>query len=113
TASLRQALAAWESAWESLDSADYLAFYATEFSDLRRNKAQWADYKQKINAEKSFIDVEVSEVSMLVEPALPAVVNVRFQQNYASDNYRWQGTKQQLWRQDADGWKIIYEGDYF
>ncbi len=50
---------------------------------------------------------------MLVEPALPAVVNVRFQQNYASDNYRWQGTKQQLWRQDADGWKIIYEGDYF
>lgn len=111
--SLQQALAAWESAWESRNSEDYLAFYANDFSDLHRNKSQWSTYKQKINAEKSFIEVEVADVSMLVEPAQPGVVNVVFRQKYASDNYRWQGEKQQLWRQDAQGWKIIYEGDYF
>ena len=50
---------------------------------------------------------------MLVEPGKPDVVNVVFQQNYASDSFRWQGKKQQLWRQTDEGWKIIYEGDYF
>ena len=112
-ASLQQAIAAWELAWESRNNEDYLSFYADDFSDLQRNKAQWSAYKQKINAEKHFIDVEVSDVSMLTEPTLPSVVNVVFRQNYVSDNYRWQGEKQQLWRQDAQGWKIIYEGDYF
>ena len=80
---------------------------------MHRNKAQWSDYKAKVNSDKKFIHVDVSEVNMLVEPGKPDVVNVVFQQNYASDSFRWQGKKQQLWRQTDEGWKIIYEGDYF
>ena len=30
-----------------------------------------------------------------------------------SQRLRFFNDKQQLWRQDAQGWKIIYEGDYF
>lgn len=111
--SLQLAIDSWRSAWESRNTVDYLGFYAQEFSDLHRNKAQWSDYKTKVNSDKKFIHVDVSEVNMLVEPGKPDVVNVVFQQNYASDSFRWQGKKQQLWRQTDEGWKIIYEGDYF
>ncbi len=112
-ASLQQAINSWRSAWESRDTGNYLGYYAQEFSDLHRNKAQWSDYKTKVNDNKKFIHVDVSDVNMLVEPAKPDVVNVVFRQKYASDNFSWQGRKQQLWRQTDEGWKIIYEGDFF
>ena len=111
--SLQHAIDGWRIAWESRNTSDYLGFYAQDFSDLHRNKAAWADYKTQVNSNKKFIKVEVSDVNMLVEPAKPEVVNVVFRQKYASDNFRWQGRKQQLWRQGEEGWQIIYEGDYF
>lgn len=111
--SLKLAMNSWQKAWESRNSHDYLGYYAADFSDLHRNKKQWAAYKSKINSDKKFIKVEVSDVNMVVEPARPDVVNVVFQQNYTSDNFHWHGRKQQLWRQGEGGWKIIYEGDYF
>ena len=55
--SLQQALAAWESAWESRNNDGYLAFYADDFSDLTRNKAAWALYKRTVNDSKRFIEV--------------------------------------------------------
>lgn len=109
---LQQAMQEWESAWESRDTDRYLAFYSDDFSDLRRDKAEWSDYKREVNAGKRSIEVEVSEVNMVVEPGQQEVVNVTFRQHYDSDNYRWQGSKQQLWRWEAGGWKIIYEGNY-
>ncbi len=111
--SLQLAIDRWRSAWESRDSGDYLDFYAQDFSDLHRNKSAWSDYKTKLNSSKKFIHVEVSDVNMVVEPEKSDVVNVVFRQKYASDDYHWQGKKQQLWRQTDEGWKIIYEGDYF
>lgn len=108
--SLQQAMAGWEAAWESRNDNDYLAYYADDFSDLERNKVEWSEYKQQVNAGKTFIDVDISEVSMLKEPAQHDVVRVVFQQRYRSDNFEWEGRKQQLWRKDARGWQIIYEG---
>lgn len=109
--SLQQALAAWESAWESRNNDGYLAFYADDFSDLTRNKAAWALYKRTVNDSKRFIEVEVTDVNIIVEPGHQDVMNVTFRQQYVSDNFRWKGNKQQLWRWGDGGWKIIYEGD--
>jgi hypothetical protein len=36
---------------------------------------------------------------------------VRYYQDYKSSNYRWSGWKEQLWRETADGWQIVYEGN--
>lgn len=113
TVSLKEAMAQWQRAWESRNTADYLQYYADDFSDLHRNKEAWADYKSRVNADKQFIKVEIGEVNMLEEPDEHDVVNVVFRQKYASDNYHWQGRKQQLWRRQGDEWKIIFEGDYF
>ena len=110
--SLQQVLQDWETAWESRDSERYLAFYSDDFSDLRRDKAAWSAYKREVNGIKRSIEVAVSDVNMVVEPGQQEVVNVTFRQQYDSDNYRWQGSKQQLWRWEAGGWKIIYEGNY-
>ncbi len=108
---LQAAIEEWQGAWESLDTEQYLAHYADDFSDLKFNKSSWAKYKKQVNAQKRFIDVELEDFSMLVEPTTPNVVKVLFRQGYRSDNYSWQGRKEQLWRRDGSGWKIIYEGE--
>lgn len=113
TADLKQAMTGWRKAWEARDTGQYLSFYARDFTDLHRDKHEWSTYKSRVNADKKYIRVDVSDVSMLEEPARPELVNVVFMQRYVSDNHRWQGRKQQLWRHDGDGWKIIFEGDYF
>jgi murein L,D-transpeptidase YafK len=109
--SLQQAMSGWEAAWESRNADDYLHYYADDFSDLTRDKTAWAAYKRQVNAGKQYIAVDVSEVSMLTEPTQHNVVRVVFQQHYESDNFTWQGRKQQLWRKDERGWHIIFEGN--
>jgi murein L,D-transpeptidase YafK len=108
---LERSLLSWEAAWEQRDNDAYLAFYADDFSDLRRNKASWAEYKRRVNDSKAFIDVKVSEMSMLVDPIEQDLVTVRYWQSYASNNHQWQGWKEQIWRNSGSRWEIIYEGN--
>jgi len=110
---LKRAMSGWRDAWQDRNTPEYLAYYADDFSDLQRDKQEWAAYKARVNADKKYIHVDISDVSILEEPAEPGLVNVVFKQSYVSDNFRWKGMKQQLWRQGDDGWKIIFEGDYF
>lgn len=110
-AGLEQALNAWAHAWEARDNDAYLSFYADDFSDLARDKAAWSTYKSRVNSSKRFIDVDLADVSMLVDPVQGDLVTVRFRQTYKSDNYNWRGWKEQLWRQDGAHWEIIYEGN--
>jgi murein L,D-transpeptidase YafK len=110
-AGLEAALQAWVAAWEARDNAAYLAFYADDFSDLARNKVAWSTYKSRVNSSKRFIDIELSDISMLVDPVQRDLVTVRYRQSYKSDNYNWRGWKEQLWRQDGTRWEIIYEGN--
>jgi murein L,D-transpeptidase YafK len=105
------AFEAWRQAWEQRDNAAYLSFYGEDFSDLSLDKAGWSAYKTRVNDSKRFIGVEVSQVVMLENPDTPGTVDVRFYQNYRSDNYNWKGWKHQLWRQEQEGWKIVYEGN--
>lgn len=109
--SLDAALAAWERAWEARDNEAYLEFYAEDFSDLQRDKEQWASYKTRVNSSKRSIDLYFSDMSMLQDPEHQDLVTVRYYQSYRSDNYNWSGWKEQLWRKSPDGWQIIYEGD--
>lgn len=109
--SLEAALAGWQQAWQARDNASYLAWYAEDFSDLHRNKAQWSAYKSRVNSAKQYIELEFAELSMLQDPQQAELVTVRYYQRYRSNDYQWQGWKEQLWRQSDAGWQIVYEGE--
>ena len=108
---LTQAFESWKIAWENRDNRTYLGFYANDFSDFRRNKQQWDEYKSRINNSKRWIEVDTSNASFFADLNEPNLVTVRFLQDYKSSNYNWQGWKEQLWRETAKGWKIVYEGN--
>lgn len=110
-AGLEAAVQAWQQAWEARDNDAYLGFYASDFSDLARNKAEWSEYKRRVNNSKRYIKVELSNLSMLVDPVERELVTVRFWQAYTSDNHTWRGWKEQIWREGEAGWEIIYEGN--
>jgi murein L,D-transpeptidase YafK len=101
----------WKASWEARDNNGYLSYYAEDFSDLSRNREQWASYKTRVNDNKRYIRVSISDVSMLAQPEYDDLVRVRYFQNYESDNYRWKGWKGQLWCEADDGWQIVYEGN--
>lgn len=110
-AELAAVLHNWEAAWEQRDNDAYLSFYADDFSDLIRNKSSWSEYKRRVNASKRYIDVELSDMSMLVDPVEHDLVTVRFRQAYSSNNHSWKGWKEQIWRNRGERWEIIYEGN--
>lgn len=111
SASLMSELMDWKASWEAKDNDGYLSYYADDFTDFRRNRDEWASYKTRVNDGKRFIRVSISDVSMLEQPGNNELVRVRYYQNYESDNYRWKGWKEQLWREGKTGWQIIYEGN--
>jgi murein L,D-transpeptidase YafK len=108
---IESAFTGWREAWQAKDNAGYLSWYAEEFSDFSRNKRQWSDYKTPVNDGKRWIEVNASQVSFYADPIHPDLVTVRYYQDYQSNNYNWRGWKEQLWRETAKGWRIVYEGN--
>jgi murein L,D-transpeptidase YafK len=111
-ADVLEAIDGWHAAWEANDRERYLSSYHVEFTDTRRDLAQWKAYKTRVNRAKTFIDVDLTELSVIEYPGEPNLITVRFFQRYRSSNYNWEGWKQLLWRRDDGGvWRILYEGN--
>lgn len=109
-AELEQAIEAWRSAWASVDNDKYLAFYADDFTNLEKDLVAWKRYKKRIHRNKKFINVGVSQLSLLAYPSERNMVLARFYQRYESNNFRSAGWKEQLWRKEDSGlWRIVYE----
>ena len=107
-----EAIKRWEKQWESRDANDYLSNYHSEFTDFKRNLSQWKTYKTRVNNAKTFINVDLSDLSVFAYPGEKDLVVSRFYQKYESSNYNWRGWKQLLWRRNSEGvWQIIFEGN--
>ncbi len=102
----------WVSDWESLDSHRYLSHYdKSEFFTSDHNFSSWAKHKTSLNANKSNIDVVLSNVSLFSYPGERELVVAEFTQNYSSNNFDSRAEKRQYWRRNTNGkWKIIFEG---
>ncbi len=101
---------AWIKAWESRDSEPYLAFYSQEFTDLEKDFSEWSHYKRRVNGNKRYIKVRLSDLGIYAYPGHKDLALVEFYQDYSSNSYTSQGWKRQLWRLEDDGhWRIIYE----
>ena len=107
---LEQAIEGWRQAWSAIDNDRYLAYYAEDFTDLKKDLKAWKRYKRRIHKNKSHIKVGVSELSLVDYPGEKDMVLARFYQRYRSSNFRAAGWKEQLWRKEDSGqWRIIYE----
>lgn len=109
--SLSAAFEQWRSDWAAINNEAYLSHYADSFFDLTSDIVAWSAYKTRVNRGKTRINVETSDLSLIADPRDPQLVTARFYQSYRSNNYNWDGWKEQLWQLTDNGWKIIYEGD--
>jgi murein L,D-transpeptidase YafK len=110
---LSSSLSSWIRDWESLDMDTYLSHYSQKFDADGKNFDGWADSKRRINGTKSFVKVEISNLSVFEYPLAPdalPMVMVTFDQNYKSSNNAGKMKKRQYWQRDGATWKIIFEG---
>ena len=107
---LMQAVEQWRRDWASLNTGDYLKYYSRDFSSGRMDYAAWARQKYQVNSAKSWIKVNLSNISMFTYPEQPGLVVVDFEQDYSSSNLSNRMKKRQYWIKQDHRWKIIYEG---
>ena len=101
---------AWRRDWESRNAERYLAHYAQEFTSERQDFATWAAQKRAVNAGKTSVKVQLSNLSVFRYPGKDNLIVVTFDQDYRSNNLNNQMRKRQYWIQDGETWKIVYEG---
>ncbi len=99
----------WRRAWAAMDNDTYLDFYGEDFVTAGQDKTRFAQHKRRVNAEKRFIDVEVSDISLFRYPG-ERMILAEFTLDYRSDNFDFSAKKEQYWRQDPQGqWRIFRE----
>ena len=109
-AALLSEIEQWRTDWSGLDTDTYLKHYARDFSSSGADFPAWARQKKQVNAGKSWIKVNLSNVSVFAYPNQPDLVVVNFEQDYASSNLSNRMKKRQYWMKQNNLWKIIYEG---
>jgi len=107
---LLQEFEQWRKDWASLDTDTYLKHYSQNFSSDNMNYPAWAKQKQQVNSAKSWIKVNISNVSVFTYPEQPNMVVVNFEQDYNSNNLSNRMKKRQYWIKQSNRWQIIYEG---
>ncbi|MCM8818189.1 MAG: L,D-transpeptidase family protein [Candidatus Omnitrophica bacterium] len=101
----------WKKAWESKDIEQYIKFYDEEFLTNGKNKKEWKTYKEKINKNKKYIKIELSDIQILPygNNQLGKLAIAFFNQNYASNNFSSKVKKILYFVKRNGTWKIIYE----
>ena len=102
----------WVAAWESRNEEHYLAFYADDFANQQYNFQQWAQRKRLILRQKTFVDIDVSKLSVFTYPSENKLKMVEFYQQYKSKHYSDAVWKRQFWRLTDNRWQIIDEHSY-
>ncbi|MGE5027352.1 MAG: L,D-transpeptidase family protein [Betaproteobacteria bacterium] len=100
----------WRRDWESIDSDKYLKHYSRNFSASGQNYQSWSAQKRQVNASKSWVKVNLSNISVIRYPGNENLMVVTFNQDYSSNNLKNQMKKRQYWKLENNEWKIIFEG---
>jgi murein L,D-transpeptidase YafK len=100
----------WRKDWESLDTESYLKHYSRDFSSSGADLDKWSAQKRQVNAQKEWIKLKISNVSMFRNPGKGDMVVVTFEQDYRSSNLSNTMRKSQYWIKEDRKWRIFYEG---
>ena len=106
---LASAIDQWRQDWESRDTTRLLRHYSASFRSGSQDLQDFGANKQKVNAAKSWIKVELSKVSLMLYPERPDFALVSFVQDYQSSNLSDRTPKRQFWSRENGRWKIIHE----
>jgi murein L,D-transpeptidase YafK len=112
--SVKSVLNQWKQDWSSLDTEAYLNHYHNAFRSGKRNLAGWKRYKRRVNSNKSFINVSISDLSLIHDPSSwpeGEIVVAEFNQHYRSSNYQ-DITRKRIYlaRTGSDGeWQVLIE----
>lgn len=104
-----RAYATWLSDWERRKTERYLSHYAAGFRAQGMDLAAWSARKRAINAARTWIGIEVTNVTALRSPGDEPLVTVTFEQAYRSEGGVRRMRKRQYWIQEDGRWKIAYE----
>ncbi len=104
-------LESWQATWESIDTAEYLSYYADSFvTSDGLDKADFSEHKYRVNAHKTEVSVDLDQLSIFRYPGEQNLLEISFTQDYVSNNYDSVDRKLQYWRQmDSGDWRIIME----
>lgn len=108
--SLSAAVEAWRQDWEGRNADRYLSHYSPGFRSGNQDLAAWAAHKRGVNAAKTWIRVNLAQVSMLRYPKQVDFVVVSFEQDYRSSNLSNTMRKLQYWQKENGRWRILFEG---
>lgn len=107
---LLTAVERWRTDWQALDTPKYLQHYAANFTSDTTRLPEWRAQKIAANAAKTWVKVELGNLSAVQYPGVNDLAIVTFDQNYQSSNLNGQTRKRQLWQLVGGRWQIIYEG---
>lgn len=100
---------AWRRDWESRNTDQYLRHYASNFTANGTKFNDWAAAKRRVNQGKTWINVDLSRISIFEYPGQKQMYMVSFDQNYRSNNLNNVMHKRQYWVQHNGSWKIVAE----
>ncbi len=101
----------WKKAWESLDTDKYLTFYDEKFYSRGMDKKRWAKYKRRVNKNKKYIKIELSNFQILPygKTEFGDIWLCFFRQRYDSNNFRSRTAKLLYLVRRRNYWRIIAE----
>jgi len=113
-ASVRRDIETWRRDWASLNTDAYLSHYHHNFRSGERDLRAWKLYKQRVNASKSFVEVDFANMTLMHDPNRwpeGEMLVAEFDQSYRSNNYADQGRKRLYMARESEqhAWKILLE----
>jgi len=113
-ASVQRDIEAWRQDWMSLDTEAYLSHYHPDFRSGKRDLKAWKRYKRRVNANKAFVEVNFSNLTLMRDPNRwpeGEVMLAEFDQRYRSSNYADKGRKRLYLARDSKDspWKVLLE----
>lgn len=100
---VERAMQEWAKQWRARNADAYSAFYAQEFPA----RAQHLNIRRSRMSQAASIQLEISELTL--RETGPSEITARFRQVYRSDSYESKDLKEIVWRQTAQGPKIMAE----
>lgn len=105
---VRDAVAAWSSAWQGQQLEAYLDSYSSRFQpEGATTRTAWELQRRRRLASPEFIEITLSEVRIEVLGAERA--EAAFRQIYRSDRYADEVEKLLLWVREGERWRILAE----
>jgi len=99
-------LTAWKDSWEQRDIERFISFYAPSFTNGKRNRAGWKEYKRDLFHKNRKITLELTPYQVLRHNDY---LTVTFLQDYRTDRYHDTGIKRLFLVRNQDQWRILAE----